>query len=417
MTERDTPRKRVLLGVTGSIAAYKAVEVLRRLTAEGVSVRVLMTDAATRFVGPATFEALSGAPVVTSMFAPEETQTVSHVRLPQEADLFLVVPASANFLAKAANGFSDDAVTASFLSARIPKIVAPAMESGMWMNPATARNVAALLRDGVEFLGPTEGPLASTSQGVGRMLEPGQIASHVLARIRGFASGALRGVKMVVTAGPTWEALDPVRFLSNRSTGAMGLAIAEAAAHQGAQVCLILGPTHLVPPSGVETVRVESAEEMLRATLAASEGATVLVAAAAVSDYRPRERATQKRKREGQETQMDLIENPDVLKSAAKGLRAQSLSPAIVVGFAAETEGLEQEAIRKLHTKDCDLVVANRVGAGQGFGPETPADLFLFDRGGPRGQISASTKREAAERLVLEIARLRERAEESGARR
>lgn len=360
---------RILLGVGGSIAAYKAVEVARLLAKAGASVQVALTRGAAQFIQPLTFEAITGRPVLTDVFALETSgkQEIAHVERAHEVDLVLVAPASANLLARLAAGFADDPLTATALSTRAPIAVAPAMESGMWENAATQENVRRLQARGVTFFGPGAGALASGRSGVGRLLEPEVIVEEALGLLAG---GDLRGERVVITAGPTWEPLDPVRVLTNRSTGAMGIELAAAAVRRGAEVRLILGPTHLSPPAHprLGVARVETALEMLASAREALDGATVLIGTAAVSDYRPASPRAQKLKRSDPAAQrLELAENPDVLATLGAELRA-ARPDAVVVGFAAETGDVEHHALGKLRAKGCDLVIGNLVGVGKGFG-------------------------------------------------
>ncbi len=354
---------RILLGVSGSIAAYKAVELLRALTKAGAEVQIAMTRGARAFVQPLTFEAISGRSVLSDVLAVERGE-IGHVERAHEVDLLLVAPASANVIARLAHGMADDPVTAIALSTEAPKAFAPAMESGMWRNPATTANVATLEARGWTRIGPGSGALASGRSGVGRMEEPAVIAERALAL---FGARDLAGRRVVITAGPTWEPLDPVRLLTNRSTGSMGIAIANAAARRGADVQLVLGPTHLRPSAAVTVHSVETAEQMLAAA-SAIDDVDVLIASAAVSDFRPRDARASKLKRghAGADV-LELDENPDVLATLSARWRA-TRPGLVVVGFAAETEDLVDNAREKLAKKGCDLVIGNVVGADRGFG-------------------------------------------------
>ena len=356
----------MLLGVTGSIAAYKGVEVARRLMKAGCAVQVAMTAGATRFVTPLTFEAITGRTVLDDAW--RRSSEIAHVERAHEADLVVVAPASANSLARMRAGMADDPLLAVLLSTEAPILVAPAMEHGMWRHPATRDNVATLVSRGVEVVGPATGALASGRSGDGRMVEPEEVVERALARLGG---GAGAQEHVVITAGPTWEPIDPVRVLANRSTGAMGIALAEAAMRTGARVRLVLGPTHLrpAPHPNLELFPVETALEMLAAVEAGLESCSVLVGAAAVGDFRPAHPRDAKLKRSAADAdRLELIENPDVLATAARQLRA-ARPDAVVVGFAAETEDVEANALKKLRAKGCDLVVGNVVGKSVGFGP------------------------------------------------
>ncbi len=397
MTASALEGRRVLLGVTGGIAAYKAAYLVRLLTAAGAEVRVAMTEAATRFVGPDTFAALTGRPAHTSVF--EEPGAVLHVRLAREADLAIVAPATANVLARLAHGIADDLVTASLLEARCPVLVAPAMHTGMWEHPATRANVRLLEERGVRVVGPAAGPLAAGDEGVGRMAEPEEILAAAESAL---ARGAdLAGRRVLVTAGPTFEPLDAVRFLGNRSSGRMGVEVAREARDRGARVSLVLGPGTVEPPPGVEVVRVTTAEEMRAAVLERFEEADAVVMAAAVADFRPERAARGKLKKEAGPPEVRLVPTPDILRElgARKGGR-------VLVGFAAETEDLEAAGRAKLEAKGLDLVVVNEVGrAGTGFGSETNHAMIL-SRSGDDAPLRTWTKRELAREICDRLAKL-----------
>ncbi len=352
-------RPRILLGVTGSIAAYKAVEIARLMSKRGAHVQVALTRAAQAFVTPLTFQSITGTPVLSDLFAASDQ--IQHVERAHEVDLVVIAPASANTIAKVACGLADDPITATVLATRAPILIAPAMETGMWENAATRENVARLAARGVELVGPVEGPLASGRSGAGRMIEPEEVVEAAFARLH---PKDMVGVDVLITAGPTWEVIDPVRVLTNRSTGSMGIAIARAAKLRGARVTMILGPTHLPPPA-VEVVRVETAQQMLDAAVARIADQDVLIAAAAVSDYRPLDPRREKLKRsDPAASSLLLVENPDVLTALAR----RAKKGAVRVGFAAETADLIPNAREKLKRKGCDLVIANLVGKSRGFG-------------------------------------------------
>ncbi len=397
MTASALEGRRVLLGVTGGIAAYKAAHLVRLLRAAGAEVRVAMTEAATRFVGPDTFAALTGHPAHASVF--EEPGAVLHVRLAREADLAIVAPATANVLARLAHGIADDLVTATLLEATCPVLVAPAMHTGMWEHPATRANVRLLEERGVRFVGPAAGPLAAGDEGVGRMAEPEEIAAAAAAVL---ARGAdLSGRRILVTAGPTFEPLDAVRFLGNRSSGRMGVEVAREARDRGARVSLVLGPGTVEPPSGVEVARVTTAEEMRAAVLERFEEADAVVMAAAVADFRPERPVPGKLKKEAGPPEVRLVPTPDILRElgARKGDR-------VLVGFAAETEDLEAAGRAKLEAKALDLVVVNEVGReGTGFGSETNHAMIL-SRSGDDAPLRTWTKRELARELCDRLAEL-----------
>jgi phosphopantothenoylcysteine decarboxylase / phosphopantothenate---cysteine ligase len=359
----------VLLGVTGSIAAYKAALLARLLIDAGADVRVILTPSAERFVGADTFAALTGNAVHTSLW--ERPGEVVHVRLAHEADLAVVAPATANILAKLATGLADDLLTSTLLEATCPIVLAPAMHTGMWQHPATSSNVAVLSERGARFVGPAVGALAAGDEGVGRMAEPEEIFHAIEQAVA--RSGALSGARVVVTAGPTQEPIDPVRFIGNRSTGKMGVAIAAEAASRGADVRLVLGPDTVPPPVGVSTVRVDTAEEMQREVLAAADDADVVVMAAAVADFRPKAASEEKLKKGSGVPELHLEPTPDILRELGerKGER-------ILVGFAAETSELQAAGREKLRAKHLDLVVVNEVGReGTGFGSDTNVAMIL----------------------------------------
>ena len=391
---------RVLVAVTGSIAAYKAVEIVRALTKRGDEVRVAMTRAATEFVRPLTFEALTQRPVLLDLFDASGGE-IEHVERAHDVDAMLIAPATANVIARMAAGMADDAVTATALATMAPIVVAPAMESGMWGNAATVANVQTLVQRGVGVVAPDSGDLASGRSGVGRLAELDAILDG-LDRVLG-ARRDFDGAQVVITAGPTYERIDPVRVLSNRSTGAMGIEIARAAAKRGASVTLLLGPTHLPPPPAVETVRVESALDMLAAGESVIDEADVLIAAAAVSDFRPASPSEAKLKRSHEDANtLTLIENPDVLATLAKRRGAG----AVIVGFAAETEDVEANARGKLARKGCDLVIGNLVGPTRGFGGGDTTVLAVKAAGEP-AQYGPASKAAVADFVLDQVAQLR----------
>jgi phosphopantothenoylcysteine decarboxylase/phosphopantothenate--cysteine ligase len=391
----------VALAISGSIAAYKAVEVARRLIAAGVRVTPVMTSSAERFVGPLTLSGICGTPVVRDMFDAAYPGEV-HVDLGRSVDLVLIAPATADTLARLAQGRADDVVAALALSCACPVLVAPAMHTRMWAHPATQRNVATLVADGrIKLVGPVEGPLASGESGMGRLAEPADIADAALREIA--TARDLAGLRLVVTAGPTVEDLDPVRFLSNRSSGRMGFAIAERAARRGATVTLLAGPVELGTPLGVTRIDVRSAHD-LKAALATTLGpdlgaADALVMAAAVSDYAPRQRHPTKIKKAGDAISIELSKTPDLLAGighARKGTRP------ILVGFAVETaepDALVAYARQKLVEKKIDLVVANP--AAEAFGGETNRATFVSDSS--VDPLSSMTKGQLADRILDEV--------------
>jgi phosphopantothenoylcysteine decarboxylase/phosphopantothenate--cysteine ligase len=389
--------RRLLLGVTGGIAAYKAAYLARLLRERGADVQVVMTPSATRFVGPDTFAALTGKPVHSDVF--ERSEAVLHVRLAHEADAALVAPATANILAKLAWGIADDLLTSTLLEFSGPLVVAPAMHSGMLEHPATRENFETLRGRGVTIVGPVEGALAAGDTGMGRMSEPEDIADALEAALA--AGHDLSGRRILVTAGPTHEPVDAVRFLGNRSSGKMGWAIAQEARRRGAAVTLISGPTHLADPPGVEVVRVETAEEMRDAVLSHFDDADAVVKAAAVADFRPKEHVEGKIKKEGGTPELYLEPTPDILRELGerKGER-------VLIGFAAETDELEVAGRQKLREKHLDLIVVNKVGEpGTGFDSDTNRAL-LFSSSGEDVPLREWTKRELAVAICDRLASL-----------
>jgi phosphopantothenoylcysteine decarboxylase / phosphopantothenate---cysteine ligase len=390
----------VVLGVTGCIGAYKACEVLRELQRQGVDVHVVMTTAATRFVSPMTFEALSRHPVFHDQWALGENGEIRHISLADDADLLLVAPATANSLGKFAHGIADDALSTLYLATRAPVLVAPAMNVNMFEHAAVQENLARLRARGVGVVEPGEGYLACGWLGKGRLAEVDAIVSAALARLA--VRRDLERETVLVTAGPTLEDLDPVRFVSNRSTGTMGYRVAEAARDRGARVILVSGPTSLTAPEGVTFESVRSALEMKAAVDRHVGQATVVIAAAAVSDYRPAEASDSKLKKADGALRLELVRTPDILKSLgeAKGSR-------LLVGFAAETEDLLANARKKLAAKNLDLIVANDVTAeGAGFGGETNV-VVLLRRDGQQRDVPLTSKREVAECILDEVVALR----------
>ncbi len=347
--------KRILLGVTGSIAAYKAGEVVRRLREQGAEVRVIMTRAATEFVTPMTFQALSGNPVYEHLLDPQAEAAMGHIELARWADAMLVAPASADFLARLRLGRADDLLMAVCLASDIPLAVAPAMNNKMWSDPATEDNIRVLRSRGVLTFGPDSGEQACGDVGVGRMQVPELLIAN-LAEL--FETGALAGLHVLVTAGPTREAVDPVRFFSNNSSGKMGFAIARAAIEAGARVTLVSGPVGLETPDSVLRNDVVSAQQMHDAVMAKMEDVDIFIATAAVADYRPDAILAQKIKKTAETLQINLVRNPDILSNVK-----QRYPACFCVGFAAETENLEHHARSKLHDKAVDMIAANWVGA------------------------------------------------------
>ena len=390
---------RVVLGVTGCIGAYKACEVLRELQKRGADVHVVMTQNAARFVSPMTFEALSRHPVFLDQFALGMEGEIRHISLADDADLLLVAPATANSLGKFARGIADDALSTLYTASRAPVLVAPAMNVNMFEHPAVVENLEILARRGVRFVDPGSGYLACGWLGKGRLAEPAEIVAAAMALL---ARGRdLEGHTVLVTAGPTVEDIDPVRFVSNRSSGRMGYRLAEAARDRGATVVLVSGPTTLPDPAGIETVRVRSAEEMAAAVGERAPGATIVAMAAAVSDWRPKRFEAHKVKKQRAELSLEMEPTPDILAGlgARKGSR-------FLIGFAAETQRVREYARQKLQEKNLDLIVGNDVSKqGQGFASEQNAAL-LIDRESELA-VGLVGKRELAERIWDRVVALR----------
>jgi phosphopantothenoylcysteine decarboxylase/phosphopantothenate--cysteine ligase len=390
--------RRVLLGVTGGVAAYKACILTRLLTQAGATVQVVMTEAATKFVGEATFAALSGRPVHTGVF--EQPETVLHVRMAHEADVAVVAPATANVIAKLAFGIADDLLTSTLLEASCPVVVAPAMHTGMYENDATQANIRTLEMRGVEFIGPVTGSLAAGDAGLGRMSEPEDILAAVEDTVG--RSKDLAGKRILVTAGPTQEPIDPVRFIGNRSTGLMGFDVAREALYRGAEVEFVVGPVMMHAPPGAHETQVDTAVEMFAAVFGyVDRGVDAVVMAAAVADFKPLERAKHKVKKEAGPPSIELVPTVDILAELGK----RDPRP-VLVGFAAETRDLEAAGRRKLEEKKVDLVVVNEVGrAGTGFGSATN-DAMIVSRDGQDEPMRTWTKRELARAILDRVAKL-----------
>ena len=397
---------RITLGVTGGVAAYKSAELVRRLQTEGHTVQVVMTRAAREFITPLTFAALSGQKVITDLFTGRESgdpnleSAIEHIAVAQRTDLLLVAPATADTLAKFARGLADDFLSTLYLASTAPVVLAPAMNVNMWQHAATQENIATLRKRGVRIVEPGEGYLACGMTGPGRLAAQEEILKAV--REIAEAGHDLAGETVLVTAGPTCEDLDPVRFITNRSSGKMGYAVAEAAVQRGAKVILVSGPTALGTPEGIERVDVRSAEEMLRAVKTRFAKATIAVFAAAVADYRPASASTAKIKRTNEALTIRLEPNPDILATVAKEKAEQ-----VVVGFAAETDHVAENARKKLDAKNADLMVANDVTAeGAGFDVDTNI-VTIFSRDGRDLPLPRLAKAEVAQRILDEVVRVR----------
>ena len=399
----DLTGREIVLGVTGGIAAYKSAEIVSRLRHLGANVHVIMTKNATEFVSPLTFQTLSANQVVTDTFAAPEYWNVEHVALAKLAEVFVIAPATANILAKMANGIADDMLSTTVLATKVPILTAPAMNTGMWTAEATEQNVKTLKERGVLMIGPESGILACGDEGAGRMSEPEAIVEEIcriLRRKQDFA-----GKKMLVTAGATRERLDPVRFITNDSSGKMGFAIAEAARDRGAEVTVIRGSVTAEIPAGIRMIPVESAQDLYDAMMKEAPGQDIIIQAAAVSDYRPAEQKDKKIKKvNGGNLMLELTENPDV----AKAIGEKKKPGQILVGFAAETDNVEKNAQSKLKKKNLDMIVANDVTKpGAGFNVDTNIAALITANGIVEQPLQ--TKRQLAEKILDKILEIRNR--------
>lgn len=393
MNSENSCRK-ILLGVTGGIAAYKSPDLVRRLKEQGAAVQVVMTRGAREFVTEQTFQAVSGLPVRSELWDHAAEAAMGHIELARWADEILIAPATANFIAELAHGLSGDLLSTLCLATRAPISIAPAMNQAMWSHPATQANVALLKQRGVRVLGPAAGEQACGDVGLGRMLEALELATLMQPSQR---STLLAGLKAVVTAGPTRELIDPVRFITNRSSGKMGFAVAEALYAAGAEVVLVSGPVSLATPLGIERHNVESAAEMLSAVEAQLDNTQIFVATAAVSDYRAATVASEKIKKTSAALTLDLARTPDILATVG-----HSAKPPFLVGFAAETDNVERNALTKLSGKRLDMIAANKVGEGLAFDKDDNA-LTVYWNGGQR-ELCLCSKRDLAGQLVNLIA-------------
>jgi phosphopantothenoylcysteine decarboxylase/phosphopantothenate--cysteine ligase len=397
--------KKVALGVCGGIAAYKAIEVLRGLQKAGCIVRVAMTKRACEFVQPLTFRALSGTHVVVDDYAPDNPDPIAHITFSQTTDLLVVAPATANIIAKFANGIADDFLSTTYLACTAPVLIAPAMNTTMWEHPATQRNLERLRADGVRFVDPDAGEMACGTIGPGRLSEPERIVAAALEILAGSTRGKdLAGERLLITVGATREEIDPVRFISNRSSGKMGFALAEAALQRGAEVTVVAGVTTANPPAGARIIQALSAEEMSRVVTNESANTSVFIGAAAIADYRPATRAEQKIKKSDDSITLTLERTPDVLSQVV----AARTNGMLVIGFAAETENVVANARAKLRSKDLDAIVANDVSrADSGFDTATNAITIITKDKDDAVELPVMSKREAAERILDVIPRLR----------
>jgi phosphopantothenoylcysteine decarboxylase/phosphopantothenate--cysteine ligase len=396
---RDVLRgKRILLGVTGSIAAYKAVELLRRLRERGAEVRVAMTEHAASFVSRLTFETLSGAPVLCDEFRGQERTAIGHIEITEGLDAAVVAPATANSIGKLAAGIADDSLTSALMAIDCPLVIAPAMNDRMYRNPVLRKNVEALAGMGVRFVEPDSGSLACGTVGQGRLADTERILAELSALFR---PKELAGRTVLVSAGPTREFIDPVRFLSNPSSGKMGYALAAAAKDRGAEVLLVSGPTHLAPPPGVKIISVVSAGEMRDAVLGQAQNSDVIIMAAAVSDFKPREAVERKIKKGAAPDALPLERTADILLELG-GMKVRPL----LVGFAAETDDVEQNALQKLKEKNLDMIVVNDLlKHGSGFGTDTNA-VTIFQRSGERYELPTLPKPEIAGTIIQFVVEL-----------
>ena len=401
-SEISTPNKRIALGVCGGIAAYKAVEILRGLQQAGCEVRVAMTKRACEFIQPLTFRALSGHHVVVDDYAPDNPDPIAHITFSQTIDLLIVAPATANMIAKFAQGIADDFLSSTYLASSAPVLVAPAMNTRMWQHPATVRNIELLRKDGVHIIEPDAGEMACGTFGPGRLSEPQRIVSEALSILGGRAQD-LRGENILITVGATREAIDPVRFISNRSSGRMGFALADAAIERGADVTIVLGVAAARPPAKAKVLQVETAAQMAQAVKDELEGKSVFIGSAAVVDYRPSQPADQKIKKKEQTLTLALEKTPDILTYVSKHRQDGML----VIGFAAETENVLDNAREKLRSKHLDIIIANDVSrSDSGFDTTTNA-ITILPRDQDALELPLMSKREAADRILDAIIDLR----------
>jgi len=408
--------KRVAIGVTGGIAAYKSIEVLRGLQRAGCEVRVAMTRHACEFVRPLTFRALSGAYVIVDDYSAENPDPIAHITFSQTIDLFVIAPATANTLAKLANGVADDFITSTYLACTAPILIAPAMNSVMWSHPATQRNVQKLRNDGVSIIEPDDGEMACGTIGPGRLSHPERIVSVALEILgetdQGLSTSGSKPAqdlieeRILITAGATREPIDPVRFISNRSSGKMGFALARAAIQRGAQVRIIAGIVTVAPPSGAEVLQTTSAEDMRAAVLREIDDASIFISAAAVADYRAKQSSPKKIKKSEAEMILELERTPDILKEVALNKKTGQL----LIGFAAETDDVKSNAQKKLGRKNLDMIVANDVSReGSGFESDNNAVIILVRDNPLSIDVPLSAKPEVANRILDEVVKLRHR--------
>ncbi|MGX6441999.1 bifunctional phosphopantothenoylcysteine decarboxylase/phosphopantothenate--cysteine ligase CoaBC [Neobacillus sp. K501] len=393
--------KKILLCVTGGIAVYKAAALTSKLVQSGAEVKVILSDSAAKFVSPLTFQALSRNEVYTDTFEEKNPSVIAHIDLADWADLILVAPATANTIAKLANGIGDNMITTTLLAATAPVWIAPAMNVHMYDHPAVKKNIATLADYGYQFIEPSEGYLACGYVGKGRLEEPEKIVELLKRYFLSKSSLKLKGKTVLITAGPTREKIDPVRFISNHSTGKMGYALAEAAKSAGAKVVLVSGPVNLPAPAGVDLIKVESAEEMYQAVMNRYDAVDIVIKTAAVADYRPKISYDHKMKKQPGDKTIELERTKDILFELGSMKTNQ-----VLVGFAAETDNVEEYALKKLHAKNADMIVANNVKAeGAGFGTDTNI-VTLYKRQGGKMSLPLLSKKETAERIIEETAEI-----------
>lgn len=409
---KNTEKFLVGLGVSGGIAAYKAVEIMRGLQKADCAVRVAMTRHACEFIKPLTFRALTSEAVLVDDYAPENPDPIAHINFSREIDLLLIAPATANIIAKFANGIADDFLSSTYLALTAPVLIAPAMNTTMWNQPATQRNVERLKADGIYFIEPVSGELACKTIGTGKLAEVENIVAQALRILNSklevqSSKSDLTGEKILITTGATREEIDPVRFISNYSSGKMGFSLAKAARARGAFVTIIAGATTAEPPENIKIIRAESAEKMYRAVTNEIENATVFIGAAAVADYRPKIRVAEKIKKKEENFLLELEKTPDILAEVAKK-RHENL---LVIGFAAETEDVSAQARLKLERKNLDLIVANDVSQENiGFGAENNAGIIFRKNDKNPIEIPLMTKHDMADKILDEVVKLRQKA-------
>ncbi|MCF7792359.1 MAG: bifunctional phosphopantothenoylcysteine decarboxylase/phosphopantothenate--cysteine ligase CoaBC [Victivallales bacterium] len=385
--------QKIVLGITGGIAAYKSAELVRLFKKKGYEVKTIMTSSAREFITPLTFQTLSVNKVYCKMFDYEYDRDISHISLARWADFILIAPASANIIAKIANGIADDLLSTVCLASKVPVIIAPAMNEAMWLNPATQQNIETLKSRNIKIIGPDKGIQACGDNGPGRMLSPEQIVFQIDSIFPPLQK-IFKGKKIMVTAGPTQESIDPVRFLTNHSSGKMGYAVAETAKKMGGEVTLVTGPVNIEPPPGIDVIKVKTAVEMYNAVMKNVKQSDIYISAAAVADYRPAEILTQKHKKASGTLEIKFERNPDIIAEVAK-----IPSPPFTVGFSAETENLEENADSKIKNKHINLVAANYVGKNRGFRTDSN-EIVVLKADGTKTALGTGTKKELSEKLL-----------------